>query len=461
MNYNKVSDADLKELQSMVSKDRFSIGDSNLDLHSRDQSKHEACRPEVVIWPVETSEVSQILKYANNRMIPVTAWGSGSSLEGNPIPVAGGIVLDFSQMDRIIELKDEDFQADIEPGVIYQDLNEKLKYKGLFFPPDPGARATLGGMIANNSAGTRTVRYGATKDYVLKLTVVMADGEVVEMGTRSSKSSSGYDLIHLFVGSEGTLGIVTNATVRLVGLPAELSAAIVTFPSVEAAGKAVFDIIRSGLAPAALELLAPECIELINKEQNLGLKVSPTLFMEYHGPTRGQLVEVLTMAQEICESQGADEFRPGMGSDERDNLLKARHELGEMIIRTSPDRTAMSLDVAVPITAYPELIFFSRKAQEKSNIPGFIFSHAGDGNLHFVLLGKTGDEKDWAVIDDINRRVVTKALEMGGTATGEHGVGLGKRKFMEAEHGKSLEYMKKVKSLFDLNGILNPGKIFP
>ena len=461
MKLDCLNNTHIKNLKSIIPSDRFSTGDSNLDLHSKDQSQHPACRPEAVIWPVDRVEVSEILKYANKNLIPVTGWGSGSSLEGNPIPVKAGIVLDFSQMNKIRDIREEDFQTDVEPGVIYQNLNEKLKYKGLFFPPDPGAQATIGGMIANNASGTKTVHYGSTKDYVLRLSVALANGEIIETGTRASKTSSGYDLIHLFVGSEGTLGIVVEATLRLVGLPAEFSAAIVTFPSVEAAGKAVFEIIRSGLDPAALELLAPDCIEIINQEENLGLNVSPTLFMEYHGPTKNQLAEVMEIVREICKKEGCDEFRPGLGRTERDRLFKARHELAEMIIRKHPGRSMMVIDVAVPITGYPKMIAFAREESEKTGIPRYIFSHAGDGNLHLVFMGKKEDEKEWDSIDHANQHIVSKALAMGGTATGEHGVGIGKRKFMEAEHGKSLEWMKKIKSLFDPNCILNPGKIFP
>ena len=461
MKFTRLNKTHIKDLQSMVPPDRFSTGESNLDLHSEDQSQHPACRPEAVIWPVDRVEVSEILKYANKNLTPVTGWGAGTSLEGNPIPVKAGIVLDFSQMNKILDIREEDFQTDVGPGVIYQDLNEKLRHKGLFFPPDPGAQATIGGMIANNASGTRTVHYGSTKDYVLRLSIALANGEIIETGTRASKTSSGYDLIHLFVGSEGTLGIVVEATLRLVGLPAEFSAAIVTFPSVEAAGKAVFEIIRSGLDPAALELLAPDCIEIINQEQNLGLSVSPTLFMEYHGPTKNQLAEVLEMVKEICKGEGCGEFRSGLGREERDRLFKARHELGEMIIRKHPGCSLMVMDIAVPIAAYPEIIAFVREESEKTGIPGYIFSHAGDGNLHLVFMGKKGDEREWKVIDQANQRIVSKALTMGGTSTGEHGVGIGKRKFMDAEHGKSLEWMKRIKSLFDPNGILNPGKIFP
>lgn len=456
-----MNDAHIKNLRSIVGPDRFSTGESNLDLHSKDQSHHKPSRPEAVIWPFEQSEVSEILKYANDQGIPVTGWGSGTSLEGNPIPVRRGLVLDFSRMNKILSIREEDFQADVEPGVLYRDLNEKLRHKGLFFPPDPGAQATIGGMIANNASGTKTVRYGSTKDYVQKLTVALAGGEVIEMGTRASKSSSGYDLIHLFVGSEGTLGIILEATVRLIGAPAEFAAAIVTFPSVEAAGKAVFEMIRSGLDPAALELLDPKCIAVINREKELGLEVSPTLFMEFHGSTKNQLTEVMDMARELCLGQGCGEFRSGLGRDERDRLLNARHELGEMIQRSHPGCETLVIDIAVPITAYPEIISDAHKELVTTGLTGYTFSHAGDGNLHLVLIGREGDEKAWVLIHEVSERMVTKAMGLGGTATGEHGVGIGKRRFMEEEHGNSLGWMKRIKDLFDPNGILNPGKIFP
>ncbi|MCP4683074.1 MAG: FAD-binding oxidoreductase [Desulfobacterales bacterium] len=461
MKFKRLKQTDLTWFKSIVGPERFSTGESNLDLHAKDQSRHPASRPEAVIWPINGKEVSEILKYANERLIAVTGWGSGSSVEGNPIPVGAGLVLDFSHMNHILEIRTGDFQADVEPGVIYQDLNEKLRHKGLFFPPDPGARATIGGMIANNASGTRTVRYGSTRSNVLRLTIVLADGEILEIGTRSSKTSSGYDLINLFVGSEGTLGIVVEATVRLTGLSEEFSTGIATFPDLGAAAKAVFEIMRSGLDPASLELLSPECVSLINKEKALGLNVSPMLFMEFHGPGEKQLYEIMDMANDICMQMGCNEFKPGMGRKEREDLLKARHELAEMIWRKHPDRSHITIDVAVPLSAYTEIISLAGEEARKTDIPGYTFGHAGDGNLHLVFMQKTGDEKEWATIEEVNERIVTKALSLGGTATGEHGVGIGKRKFMEAEHGNGLDWMKKVKNLFDPNGILNPFKIFP
>jgi D-lactate dehydrogenase (cytochrome) len=461
LEFNSIETAHVNYLKTLVPDDRLSTGESVLDLHAKDQSQHPAVRPEVVIWPQTAEQVAAVVKYANENRFPIVGWGSGSSLEGNPIPIQRGIVLDFAQMNRILDIRAEAFQADVEPGVIYQDLNEKLRHTGLFFPPDPGARATLGGMIANNASGTRTVYYGSSKDYVLRLSVVLANGEIIKIGNQASKTSSGYDLIRLFVGSEGTLGIVVGATVRLVGLPVEFSAAVATFPSVEAAGKVVFEIMRSGLNPAALELLGPECIQLMNQEENLKLKVSPTIIMEFHGTTTSQLAEVLEMAKEICNSKGCQMFEPGVGRSERDRIFKARHALGEIIIRNHPDCGILVMDVAVPITAYPELIAAIREQLEPTDLTSYFISHAGNGNVHLNIAGQKDNREQWDLINTISERLVHKTLDLGGTATGEHGVGLGKRKYMPAEHGGSLEWMKRVKTLFDPNGILNPGKIFP
>jgi D-lactate dehydrogenase (cytochrome) len=461
LKFNPLSDAHLKELESIVSADRFSTGPSILDLHSKDQSAHTACRPEAVIWPETASEVASILQYANRHHLPLTGWGSGSSLEGNPIPVCRGIVLDFSRMNRILAIREEDFQADVQPGVVYQDLNEKLRHTGLFFPPDPGARATIGGMIANNASGTRTVLYGSTRDYVMRLVVALADGELLEMGTRASKSSSGYNLINLFVGSEGTLGIVVEATMRLVGFPAEYSAAVATFASVQAAAQTVYELKRSGLNPAALELLGPECIALMNQEEKLGLTVAPTLFIEFHGAGTSQLSEVLDTANDICAARGCLDFRPGLGRAERDRIFKARHALGEMIQRHHPDHHILIMDVAVPITAYAQLLDAMQAEVDTHGLIAYTLSHAGNGNVHLNIAGRKDDPGEWALVQAVSERLVMNAIALGGTATGEHGVGLGKRKYMTAQHGASLAWMRRIKALFDPNGILNPGKIFP
>ena len=461
MNFNTLSDTHLKNFQAMVAPDRFSSGDSILDLHAKDQSRHPACRPEAVVWPQTAAEVAAILKYANEHRIPVTGWGAGSSLEGNPIPVCRGLVLDFTRMNRILTIREEDFQADVEPGVVYQDLNEKLRHTGLFFPPDPGARATLGGMIANNASGTRTVLYGSTRDYVMRLVVALASGELIELGTRASKSSSGYSLINLFVGSEGTLGIVVEATMRLVGFPAEYSAAVATFPSVAAAARTVYELKRSGLNPAALELLGPECIALMNQEEKLGLAVEPTLFLEFHGASTSQLAEVLDSAKDICAAEGCRDFRPGLGRAERDRIFKARHALGEMIQHNHPEHHILIMDVAVPITRYIELLAEMQAEVKAHGLIAYTLSHAGNGNVHLNIAGRKDDPAEWDLVQKVSERLVLKTIALGGTATGEHGVGLGKRKYMPTQHGTGLAWMRRVKDLFDPNGILNPGKIFP
>ncbi|MDX2447803.1 MAG: FAD-binding oxidoreductase [Desulfobacterales bacterium] len=461
MNFTRITQSHTKDLSVIVAPERVSTGTSVLELHAKDQSQHSPVRPEMVIFPENTDEVAAILSYANEHHIPIVGWGSGSSLEGNPIPIHNGIVLDFSHMNKILDVRTEDFQVDVEPGLIYQDLNEHLRYSGLFFPPDPGARATVGGMIANNASGTRTVHYGSTKDYVLKLKIVLANGEIIETGSRAAKSSSGYDLLHLFVGSEGTLGIVVQATIRLVGLPEEYAAAIVTFPSIQAASEAVVEIVRSGLDPASLELLDHACIRLFNQEKHLGLEESPTLFTEFHGPSMSYLLEILDMVEGICRDAGHLAFQRGLGRDERNRFFEARHELGEMVIRAHPDCGTQVIDVAVPMTAYSEIITSACLAADRAGIPGYAFSHAGDGNLHLNLAGRKNNPDDWKLIEEISRELVAKALSYGGTATGEHGVGIGKKAYMAAEHGKSLDWMKQIKTLFDPNGILNPGKIFP
>ncbi|MDA8140499.1 MAG: FAD-binding oxidoreductase [Desulfobacteraceae bacterium] len=462
MTLNHLGEEDHRHLASLVAADRYATGESVLRTHSRDQSRHRAGKPEVVIFPDTKEEIAAILRYANERRLPVTGWGAGSSLEGNPIPVCGGIVLSFARMNRILNIREEDFQIDVQPGVIYKEMNHALRHTGLFFPPDPGAAATIGGMIANNASGTRTVRYGSTKDYVQRLTMVLAGGEIIEVGNRAAKSSSGYDLVHLFVGSEGMLGIVAEATLRLAAIQEEMAWAVANFPTVTDAAQAVMYIIRSGIDPAAVELMASECIELMNRFKNFNLAPAPTLFIEMHGPTKRHLAECTQIVEEISREEGCLEFRQGLDRAERDRLIEARHGLAELIQQAHPEQSRIVIDVAVPAASYTEMLLFARElAQREEEITAYTFGHAGDGNIHLVVGTRRDNHAGWRAIDTLNQRVVHRALALGGTATGEHGVGIGKRQFMAAEHGASLEWMKKIKTLFDPNGILNPGKMFP
>jgi len=447
-------------LSSFVEPERFSTGQSNRELHVHDISPHYGKLPAGIIWPVTTEEVAKILSWTYSRDIPVTPWGAGTSTEGNPVPTRGGLVVDLTQMNRILEIRPQDLQADVQPGVLRKELNRHAGKHGLFFPPDPGADATIGGMIANNASGVQTVKYGATKDYVMKITVVMPQGDVIHTGCKAHKSSSGYDLTRLFVGSEGTLGIVTEATLRLAGLPAHHLAATVTFDNLQSASNAVAVMMGSGLDPAALELLPPILINLMNREKNLGLPEVPSLFCEFHGISKTMLMEIEKLARELCEDCGATGFRSGVEEGARKELWRARHEAWETIHRAHPGKETLIVDAAVPISRYPEMIVFSQKLIDDCNAVGYVFGHAGDGNLHVVLVGDPKNETEWSVLEDINHRIVVHAVELGGTCTGEHGVGIGKRKFMQLEHGDSYQLMRRVKELIDPKGLMNPDKIF-
>jgi D-lactate dehydrogenase (cytochrome) len=447
-------------LTACVDPQRFSTGQSNRELHLHDISAHRGVLPAGIIWPLTTDEVSRILVWAYEQEVPVTPWGAGTSTEGNPVPTRGGLVMDMTRMDKIIEIRPRDLQADVQPGVLRKELNRRAGKHGLFFPPDPGADASIGGMIANNASGVQTVKYGATKDYVMKLTVVLPRGNIIHTGCKAHKSSSGYDLSRLFVGSEGTLGVVTEATLRLTGIPTHFLAITITFDQLEQASQAVAVMMGSGLEPAALELLTPELINLMNREKELGLPEVPSLFCEFHGISKASLQETSDLARELCADCGATDFRFGVEANERTELWRARHEAWETIHRAHPGNETLIVDAAVPISRYPEMIVFSQKLVDENKASGYVFGHAGDGNLHVVLVGDPANENEWSLLEEINDQIVTRAVQLGGTCTGEHGVGIGKRKFMELEHGQSYHLMRQIKEMIDPKGLLNPGKIF-
>ena len=456
----ELSQKQIEVLSSVVSPDRFSAGLSNRELHLKDISFHKGKLPAGVIWPTTTEEVSEILGWTYREGIPVTPWGAGTSTEGNPVPTQGGLVIDFTQMNRILEIRPQDLQVDVQPGVLRKELNRQVGKHGLFFPVDPGADATIGGMIANNASGVQTVKYGATKDYVMRLTVVLPQGDIIHTGTKAHKSSSGYDLTRLFVGSEGTLGIATEATLRLTGIPVHHLAATIAFDKLENASKVVAMMMGSGLEPAALELLTPGLIKLMNTENELGLLESPSLFCEFHGISKTTLQETAEMTRELCEDCGATDIKFGVEESKREELWRARHEAWETIHRAHPGLETLIVDAAVPISRYPEMVVFSQELVDKKNAIGYVLGHAGDGNLHLVLVGNPENNNEWQVLEDINHNIVTRAVELGGTCTGEHGIGIGKRKFMELEHGQSYQLMRSIKELIDPKGLMNPGKVF-
>ena len=449
---------DFSELKAILDERRVSSGESVRHLHSHDESFHTPSLPDVVVWPHTTEEVSRLVRWAREKRVPVTAWGAGTSLEGNPIPVQGGMVMDFNEMNRIIAVRPEDFQADVQAGVIYKELNKALARDGLFFPPDPGAAATIGGMIGNNASGIRSVRYGATKDYVLRLTVVLPDGEVIHAGNRARKSSSGYNLPALFTGSEGTLGIITEATLKLAGLPVNFMAVRATFPTVLNATTTVYQIMRAGLAPAAMEFLDANVVRVLNADRSLALEENPTLLMEFSGYSRQGLAEEMAFVEEICRANGALSLDQGIGAEERARLWEIRHQTYESIKRYHTGLSPLIMDVAVPLSRYSEMVDFSKN--EVRDLTAYLFGHAGDGNIHVHVMDDPQDAKRWARVEEATRSIVMKALEFEGTCTGEHGIGIGKSRFMETEHGASLMLMKRLKALLDPDNLFNPGKFF-
>ena len=460
MKYGKVTNKVLEFIRSIVGPERVSIGESILELHSKDESFHQRRKPDVVVWPLSAEEISQILKLANEKRIYVTPWGAGTSLEGNPIPMEGGIVLDLQQMNHILELRIEDLQVRVEAGVIYKELNQYLSRYGLFFPPDPGAAAAIGGMVGNNASGIRTIKYGATKDFVLSMVIVLPSGEVIRTGTNAIKSSSGYDLCRLFVGSEGTLGVVTEVTLRLIGLPSEFMAAVVQFNSIREATDTVIQIMRSGLSPTALEFLDAPTVQAVNQFKKLSLGERPTLFIEFHGPSAAGLKEELEIVKEICTENRSLRFDSGIGREERNRLWEARYGVRESIKMNNPGFHPLVIDTAVPISKYSDMVEWGQKIVEKKGLKGYAFGHAGSGNLHMEILGFPEEKAQWKKVREAEEEIVHFALDCGGTATGEHGIGLGKKEFMKKEHGGSLTLMKEIKKLLDPNGIMNPGKIF-
>lgn len=452
--------ADLDFLASVVGPEHVSTGAGDRDHHARDQSFHPARMPAAVVWPADTAQVSAVVQHANARGIPITPWGAGTSIEGNPIPVSGGIVLDFGRMDRILSVRREDFQVDVQPGIKYKDMNAALARDGLFFAPDPGANASVGGMVANNAAGTRTPGYGATRDNVLRLEVVLADGEVIRTGTRAVKTSSGYDLVRLFVGSEGTLGVITEITLKLAPLPEKFSAVVAAFPTVEHATQAVATIMGSGLRPVALEYIDVNVVRALNTTGEFTLPEHPTLVFEFHSASEAGLQEELSLVEAICVEERCLDFTAGLGREQRDRLWRMRHSTFEVLVRQNPGVSFIVCDVAAPVSAYPRLIEASNRALESRGLKAYTVGHAGDGNAHPLIPYLPGEPASYARASEANAEIVEAALALGGTATGEHGVGLGKRKFMQREHGPALDVMRAIKRALDPNGILNPGKIF-
>ena len=447
--------ADLRaELLRLVpDESRVSVVQSVLDAHAGDLSYHAPHRPDVVVFCESTQEVAAVLAHANAAVIPVVAFGAGTSLEGHVIPLEGGISLDLTRMDAVLAVRPDDLTATVQAGVTRSRLEAASGPHGLWFPVDPGADATLGGMAATNASGTTTVRYGGMRAHVLALEVVLADGRVVRTGTRAVKTSAGYNLTELFIGSEGTLGVITELTVRLHPIPDHVVVARAAFPSVEAACRAAAAIIGAGVLVTRCELLDAMTIGALNAYKGTTFVESPHLFLELSGDV-GE-------ARELAEDEGATAFDSETDPTARARMWDARHNALHASLALSPGSRAMTTDVAVPLSELAAAMEKGRRALDASGLHGGIVGHVGDGNFHVAFLLDPGDADSVARAESLNAALVDDALARGGTCTGEHGIGLGKLVYLAREHGDLVPLYRAIKQLLDPNGILNPGKVVP
>lgn len=446
--------AELRELLG----DRLSTSNAVRQQHGKDESFHEVSAPDAVAFAASTDEVAAIVRACARYKTPVIAYGTGTSLEGHVQALHGGICVDVSQMNQVLAVNDEDLDCRVQPGVTRKQLNNFLRDKGLFFPIDPGADASLGGMTATRASGTNAVRYGTMRENVLGLTVVLADGRVIKTGGRARKSAAGYDLTRLFVGSEGTLGIITEIQLRLYGIPEAISSAVCSFPTLEGAVRTVTQTIQMGIPVARIELLDEFQMDAINRYSDLSYPAQPTLFFEFHGSDNG-VREQAELVGEIAVEHGGSDFQWATRTEERNRLWQARHDAYYAALALRPGCKGWATDVCVPISEMTECLLATRKDIDESGILAPIVSHAGDGNFHLVFLVDTENAEEMAKASEVNDRMVARALAAGGTCTGEHGIGYGKIEKLKAEHGEAVSVMRQIKAALDPDNIMNPGKI--
>jgi len=440
---------------------RFSQGESNRLQHGRDESVHAPQPPDGVVMAESTEEVAAVVRLCAEHGVPIIPYGVGSSVEGHVLATRGGISLDLSGMNQVLAIHAEDGDATVQAGVTRKQLNDALKGTGLFFPIDPGADATLGGMAATRASGTNAVRYGTMRENVMATTTVLADGRIMKTGGRARKSSAGYDLTRLLVGSEGTLGIMTELTVKLYPIPEAISAAVCTFPSIEAAVQTVIQTIQLGVPVARIELLDALSLKAINLFSKTTLAEAPTLFFEFHGSPAGVEEQAQTV-QAIADDLGGANFEWATRPEDRSRLWQARHDAYFACLQLKPGCRCFPTDVCVPISRLAECIAETQADIAQVSIPIALFGHVGDGNFHLVVLVDTDNPKEMEEAAWISRRVVERAIAMEGTCTGEHGIGLGKKKYLVAEHGEvAVDVMRAVKAALDPCGLLNPGKVLP
>jgi D-lactate dehydrogenase (cytochrome) len=438
--------------------DRVSTSAAICAQHGKDESYHAPHSPDAVAFVQSTEEVAAVVSLCAEYATPVIAFGTGTSLEGHVAALRGGVCIDLSQMNRVLRVGVEDLDATVEAGVTRKQLNEYLRDTGLFFPIDPGADASLGGMAATRASGTNAVRYGTMRENVLSLTVVLADGRVIKTASRARKSAAGYDLTRLFVGSEGTLGVITEVTVRLYGIPEAISAAVCAFPTIDAAVDTVIQTIQSGIPVARIELLDEAQMDAINKYSKLDHRVAPTLFFEFHGSDAGVAEQVVNV-EAIAGESGGDDFRWASSAEERTKLWQARHDAYYAALALRPGSKGWPTDVCVPISRLAECIAETKRDLAQSTIPSALAGHVGDGNFHLIFIINPEAPEEIAEASRLNDRMVARALEMEGTCTGEHGIGYGKLDFLRAEHGEAVSVMRSLKNALDPQGIMNPGKV--
>ncbi|WP_448191160.1 FAD-binding oxidoreductase [Azospirillum sp. sgz301742] len=447
----------LAELRALLG-DRLSTSGAVREHHGKDESYHPIMPPDAVAFATSTEEVAAIVKLCAKHRLPVIPFGTGTSLEGGVAAMNGGVTIDVSGMKDILRVSPEDLDVTVQAGVTRKQLNEHLRDTGLFFPIDPGADASLGGMAATRASGTNAVRYGTMRENVLGLTVVLADGRIIKTGGRARKSAAGYDLTRLFVGSEGTLGIITEVTLRLYGIPEAISAAVCPFEDVRGAVDTVIATIQSGIPVARVEFLDELQMEAINRHSKLSMAVKPTLFFEFHGTTRG-VEEQAEMVGAIAQENGGLEFEWATRPEDRSKLWAARHDAYYAALGLRPGCKGWPTDVCVPISRLADAILETKEDLAASFLMSPVVGHVGDGNFHLVFLVDPDKPEDMAEATRLNNRLVERALAMGGTCTGEHGIGYGKMAFLAQETGEAYSVMGDVKTALDPLNIMNPGKV--
>ena len=449
----------IKRLSALLGT-RFSRRSADCDSHGHGESWHPSQPPQAVCFAQSTDEVAAIVRICAAERVPVVPFGAGPSLEGHVCAVEGGVSLDLSRMNAILAVRPDDLDATVQAGVTRQQLNSHLRDMGLFFPIDPGAECTLGGMAATRASGTNAVRYGTMREAVVSLVAVMADGSVIRTAGRARKSSAGYDLTRLLVGSEGTLGIITELTVRLHGIPEAISAATCSFPDVASAVATVASAIQCGIPVARAEFLDSATIRAVNAYSKTTFAERPTLFFEFHGSPAG-VEEQARAVEEIAADNGGAGFDWASGQDALTRLWQARHNVHYAVQAMRPGARVWSTDVCVPISQLTELVRITHEDVQTASFFVATVGHVGDGNFHLGLCIDPGNPAELAEAEAINTRLVERAIALDGTATGEHGVGTGKRKFMAREHGGAVAVMRAIKGALDPLGILNPGKVLP